>query len=98
MIELLISSALLLAAAEVAPETTTAADGTGGTTEQVQELQEVKCRYIREVNSRIPSKICRTKGEWARIAREQREANENNRRNGGSLAEYGTIYGAAGSN
>jgi len=59
-------------------------------------MEKVKCRYVHEVSSRIPSRVCRTKAEWERIAEEQREVNENNRRNGGNASERGAIYGADG--
>jgi hypothetical protein len=37
---------------------------------QTADGEKVECRLIQEVHSRIPTRICRTEAEWARIAKE----------------------------
>ncbi|MDN3645511.1 hypothetical protein QWY75_04715 [Pontixanthobacter aestiaquae] len=61
---------------------------------ETEDMNKVKCRYIYQLNSRVPDRICRTKARWAEIEKEQQEAIENGRRNGGNASETGTIYGA----
>jgi len=53
--------------------------------------EKVVCRLIQEVHSRIPSRICRTEAEWARIAEEtQRDlANSRNSRTAGCRGMLG---------
>jgi len=55
--------------------------------------QSVKCRRIREVDSRIPTRICRTVAEWDRIDAENQKAMTEQKRGGGQKPASGTIYG-----
>ena len=100
LLELTLATTLLFQSNAEVADTTAETDAAKAQAEAAEkaEMAKVKCRYVHELNSRIPSRICRTKGEWARIAEEQREANANNRRNGGTAGERGTIYGADGVN
>lgn len=41
----------------------------------------VQCRAVREVGSRIPKRVCKTNGEWAKEAEIARQAMENRNRN-----------------
>jgi hypothetical protein len=62
--------------------------------EEVPDGEKIKCRYIKELGSRIPNRICRTRAEWSRIETEQREAAVSNMRGGGQRSESGVIYGS----
>jgi|GEM_PF-4305629 len=63
---------------------------------EIKDGDKVKCKYIQELHSRIPSKVCRTRAEWARIDEENREAARNNMRNSGRNAESGAVYSSPG--
>ena len=74
-----------LALAQVSPNSTPArppeaADG-----------EKIVCRLIQEVHSRIPSRICRTEAEWARMAKETENdlANSRNNRTAGCRGMLG---------
>lgn len=53
----------------------------------------VKCRSIREVNSRIPTRICRTIAEWDRIDADNQKSMTAQKRGGGQKPASGTIFG-----
>ncbi len=49
--------------------------------------EEMVCRAVPVVNSRIPQRICRTKADWARLQEESREALSRNRRTVGASGD-----------
>ncbi len=76
------AAGLLLSAAVVSAQTpaTTSATSTEASetkTEEKDDGDKVICRAVRETGSRIPSRICRTKDQWAAITKENTDAAEN---------------------
>jgi hypothetical protein len=55
---------MLLMAAQVAPDSATAAKGAE---------DKVMCRMIQEAYSRIPARVCRKTSEWERMERETQD-------------------------
>ena len=50
---------------------------------------KVLCRMIQEPQSRIPSRICRKKSEWAQIEKDTQDAlrSSRNQRTGGAMGQ-----------
>ena len=76
------------------PDTTQGAKplSAAGDTAAANDPESVKCRSVREVGSRIPTRICRTVGEWGRIDADNEQALIDQKRSGGQKPGSGTIF------
>ena len=60
-------------------------------TRDMDDAQVTTCRSVKEVGSRIPLRVCRTKAEWVEIDRVNQDALQERRRNAGQIGADGDI-------
>jgi len=52
--------------------------------ESIPDDRTIKCKSIKEVGSRIPTRVCRTMTEWSQIEAEMKQNAQDNMRNKGA--------------
>lgn len=74
----------------IAPDRLRAADEPAPASRRpADEANAMQCRRTMEVGSRIPKKVCRTKAEWAEIARESAELMRGSRNRASACGDAG---------
>jgi hypothetical protein len=66
------SARLLLCLSLAMPAAAQTGEGAGEG--EIANPDKMQCKNIRELNSRIPVRICRTRAEWAQLQKESQEA------------------------